>query len=51
MLFQEVSRSVGRDERERTAICDELVTPMLIAGFATVTTASIVVASILVTTL
>lgn len=27
MLCQEVSRSVGRDERERTAIFDELVTP------------------------
>lgn len=51
MLCQEVSRSVGRDERERTAIFDELVTPMLVAGFTTVTTASIVVASVLVTTL
>lgn len=51
MLCQEVSRSVGRDERERAAIFDELVTPMLVAGFTTVTTASILVASILVTTL
>lgn len=51
MLCQEVSRSVGRDERERKAIFDELVTPMLVAGFTTVTTASILVASILVTTL
>lgn len=51
MLVQEVSRSVGRDERERAAIFDELVTPMLVGGFTTVTTASIVVASILVQTI
>ena len=51
MLCQEVSRSVGRNERERKAIFDELVTPMLVAGFTTVTTASILVASVLVSTL
>lgn len=51
MLCQEVSRSVGRNEHERKAIFDELVTPMLVAGFTTVTTASILVASVLVSTL
>lgn len=51
LLCQEVSRSVGRNERERKLIFDELVTPMLVAGFTTVTTTSIVVASILVKTI
>ena len=46
ILCQEISRSVGRDEREQKAIFDELITPMLVGGFTTVMTASIVVASI-----
>lgn len=51
MLCQEVSRSVGRNPEERKNIFDELVTPMLVAGFTNVTTTSILVASILVQTL
>ena len=51
ILCQEISRSVGRHEREQKAIFDELITPMLVGGFTTVTTASIAVASILVQTL
>ncbi|GAB3260868.1 hypothetical protein [Arthrobacter pigmenti] len=51
LLCQEVSRSVGRDEGEQKALFDELVTPMLVGGFTTVTTASIVIASILVGTI
>ncbi|WP_199183215.1 hypothetical protein [Cryobacterium sp. Y29] len=51
ILCQEISRSVGRDEHEQKAIFDELITPMLVGGFTTVTTASIVVASILVQTI
>ncbi len=51
VLCQEISRSVGRDEREQKAIFDEILTPMLVGGFTTVTTASIVVASILVQTI
>ena len=51
VLCQEISRSVGRDEREQKAIFDELVTPMLVGGFTTVTTGSIVVASILIQTI
>jgi hypothetical protein len=51
ILCQEISRSVGRNEREQKAIFDELLTPMLVGGFTTVTTASIVVASILVQTI
>lgn len=51
IICEEVSRSVGRDEEERKAILDEIFTPMLVGGFTTVTTASILVASILVGTL
>jgi len=51
VLCHEISRSVGRDEGEQKAIFDELITPMLVGGFTTVTTASIVVASILVQTI
>ncbi len=51
MLCQEISRSLGRDEREEAAIMDDIYTPMLIGGFTTVTLSSVVVASILVSTL
>ncbi|MET3699162.1 hypothetical protein SAMN05877753_101134 [Bacillus oleivorans] len=51
ILCEEVSRSVGETEEERKAIFNEIVTPMLIGGFTTVTTASIVIASILMNTL
>ncbi|GAA4361282.1 hypothetical protein [Paeniglutamicibacter cryotolerans] len=51
MLCREVSRSVGRTPEEQKNIFDELVTPMLVAGFTNVTTTSILVASILVQTL
>ncbi|TFD09844.1 hypothetical protein [Cryobacterium sp. TMT1-66-1] len=51
ILCQEISRSVGRTADEQKTIFDELITPMLVGGFTTVTTASIVVASILVQTI
>ncbi|WP_449355341.1 hypothetical protein ACUL41_04495 [Virgibacillus natechei] len=51
IICDEVSRSVSNNEAERKAIFDELLTPMLVGGFTTVTVASIVVASILVGTL
>ncbi|HWO77092.1 MAG TPA: hypothetical protein VNM69_14540 [Bacillus sp. (in: firmicutes)] len=51
ILCEEVSRSVGETDEERKAIFNEIVTPMLIGGFTTVTTASIVIASILMNTL
>ena len=50
-LCEEVSRSVGENKKERDVIFNELMTPMLVGGFTTVTTASIVIASILVNTL
>ena len=51
IICEEVSRSVGRDEKERQAILDEILTPMLVGGFTTVTTASVLIASILIKTL
>src|SRR5699024_2438286 len=51
ILCEEVSRSVADNESEQKAIFDEILTPMLVGGFTTVTTASIAVASILVQTL
>ncbi|WP_170006106.1 hypothetical protein [Bacillus fonticola] len=51
ILVEEVSRSLGRTKEEEEAIFNELLSPMLIGGFTTVTTASILVAGILVGTL
>ncbi|MGP4108744.1 hypothetical protein [Virgibacillus sp. L01] len=51
LLCEEVSRSVARDKEEEKVIFDELLTPMLIGGFTTVTVASVVVAGLLVQTL
>lgn len=51
IICEEVSRSVADNEKERQAIFNEILTPMLVGGFTTVTTASIVIASILVQTL
>ncbi|RDI41893.1 hypothetical protein [Falsibacillus pallidus] len=50
-LCDEVSRSIEGTEKEKELIFNELMTPMLVGGFTTVTTASIVVASILMKTL
>ena len=51
ILCEEVAREVGETEEERETIMKNMVTPMLMGGFATVTTGSIVIASILVETL
>ena len=51
IISEEVSRSVGKNEQERKAILDEILTPMLVGGFTTVTAASIIIASILIQTL
>jgi len=51
ILCQEVSRSVGRTEEEQQSLLNELSPPMLIAGFTTVTVASVIIASVLVKTL
>lgn len=51
ILCEEVSRSSGRNEEEKKMIFNELLAPMIIGGFTTVTVASVVIASILVNTL
>lgn len=51
ILCEEVSRSIARDEKEEKAIFNELLAPMLIGGFTTVTVASVIIAGILVKTL
>ncbi|RPF52158.1 hypothetical protein [Aquisalibacillus elongatus] len=51
ILCEEVSRSAARNEKEEKMIFDELLTPMLIGGFTTVTVASVVIAGILIQTL
>ncbi|HEX6923589.1 MAG TPA: hypothetical protein VF149_07180 [Bacillales bacterium] len=51
IMCDEISRSVGENDQERKVIFNEILTPMLVGGFTTVTTASILIASILVSTL
>jgi MFS family permease len=51
ILCEEISREVGETEEEREAIMDEIVTPMLMGGFTTVTTCSILIATVLIGTL
>lgn len=51
ILCEEVSRSIGKNEKEQKAIFNEIVTPMLIGGFTTVTVASVVIAGIVMGTL
>ncbi|GEN30630.1 MFS family permease [Cerasibacillus quisquiliarum] len=51
ILCEEVSRSAGRNEEEEKLIFNELLAPMLIGGFTTVTVASVVIAGIFIQTL
>ncbi|WP_153720938.1 hypothetical protein [Sporosarcina cascadiensis] len=51
IVCEEVSRSVGRNKEEEQKIFDEILTPMLVGGFTTVTFGSVVIASILIKTL
>lgn len=51
ILCEEVSRSVGRNKKEEKLIFNELLAPMLIGGFTTVTVASVVIAGIFIQTL
>ena len=48
IMCEEVARSTARSKEEEKMIFNELLTPMLIGGFTTVTIASVVVAGILV---
>lgn len=51
LVCEEISRSVGRNKEEEEKILNEILTPMLIGGFTTVTVGSVVIASILIKTL
>ncbi|MDQ0862202.1 hypothetical protein [Bacillus sp. V2I10] len=51
LVSQEVSRSIGRTKEEEEKILGEILPPMLIGGFTSVTIASVIIASILVKTL
>ncbi|MFB5189508.1 hypothetical protein [Alicyclobacillus fastidiosus] len=51
LICEEVSRSESSDERERQLLFDEILSPMLVGGFTSVTIASIVIASIVMSTL
>ncbi len=51
ILCEEVSRSCARNEKEEKLIFNELLAPMIIGGFTTVTVASVVIAGILIKTL
>lgn len=51
LIVEEISRSEGRNEAEQKRIMDDLMAPMLIGGFTSVTVGSVAVASILISTL
>ncbi|WP_353625876.1 hypothetical protein [Bacillus sp. JCM 19041] len=51
LIVEEISRSVGQTEAEQKRIKDELLAPMLIGGFTSVTVGSVAIASILISTL
>ncbi|WP_085524603.1 hypothetical protein [Tuberibacillus sp. Marseille-P3662] len=47
LLSEEVSRTVSNDETEQKQVFDDILPPMLIGGFTTVTIASVLVAGII----
>ncbi|MBM7839088.1 MFS family permease [Alkalihalobacillus xiaoxiensis] len=51
LIVEEISRSEGRNEAEQKRIMDDLMPPMLIGGFTSVTVGSVAIASILISTL
>ncbi|GKV69265.1 hypothetical protein NCCP2716_17630 [Sporosarcina sp. NCCP-2716] len=51
ILCEEVSRSCARNEKEEKLIFNELLAPMVIGGFTTVTVASVIIAGVLIKTL
>ncbi|MFK2827241.1 hypothetical protein QYG89_16615 [Bacillus sp. B190/17] len=51
IVCEEVSRSVGKTKEEEEYIFNEILSPMLVGGFTTVTTASIVIATVVMGTL
>lgn len=51
ILCEEVSRSTARNKKEEKIIFNELLAPMVIGGFTTVTVVSVIIAGILIKTL
>ncbi|OCA80824.1 hypothetical protein [Pseudobacillus wudalianchiensis] len=51
LVCEEVSRSIGKTKEEEEYIFNEILSPMLVGGFTTVTTASIVIAGVVMSTL
>lgn len=48
LLTNEVARSIGRDDDEKEALLSVMLPPMLVGGFTSVSSGSVVVASVLV---
>ena len=48
LLTNEVVRSVGRTDKEREALSEAMLPPMLVGGFTSVSAGSVVIASVLV---
>lgn len=51
IICEEIAHSLGEDEQERDAIMGEILAPMLVGGFTSVSLASVVIASVLVGTI
>lgn len=51
IVCEEVSRSIGKTDDEQKKIFNEILTPMLVGGFTTVTLGSVIIASILIKTI
>lgn len=51
IVCEEVARSVGRTKEEEEKIFNDILTPMLVGGFTTVTIGSVIIASILIKTI
>lgn len=51
MICEEISRSLARNKKEEQWLFSQLLTPLLIGGFTTVTIASVILASVLMGTL
>lgn len=47
MLCEEVSRSLAKNKKEHDALFKELLSPMLIGGFTSVTVASVILTGII----
>lgn len=51
LISNEVSRSLGRNDEEKEKILNDILAPMLIGGFTSVSVGSVVIASLLIKTI